>query len=263
MAACQGCCQLTTSVPWPDPCCQLTTPVPASGWYLARVGYRSVSSISEADPARYAKVAAGPHVAYPSPNGPRAVKAIISELGHHAPLEEGMPLQRRAHGRRPRVAVRLSEAAAALEQARMTRDCSIGCSSPVRLTSRRTPARLQFCSPRAGGALTNGAAPPRSTQRPATRLCLPYLAFQLGCQRSLSRRGGCFLWGAPTPWQAVEERAFAPQSLNLIVNCRCVLVGLDATEFAAQSLRSAHLRLRARGVPLLDTLRQRQHRSVQ
>lgn len=41
--------------------------------------------------------------------------------------------------------------------------------------------------------------------------------------------------------KAVEERALAPQSINLIFGRRCALVGLDETEFAAHDLRSAYL----------------------
>ena len=64
--------------------------------------------------------------------------------------------------------------------------------------------------------------------------------------------------------KAVEERALAPQSINLIVKRRCALVGLDATEFAAHGLRSAYLTEAARrSIPLPWTMQQRQQRSVQ
>jgi hypothetical protein len=100
---------------------------------------------------------------------------------------------------------------------------------------------------------------------PVTRLRLPYLAFQLGRQRSLSRSGRVLLVGAlgrmagaGPNYQGYVSRGhrlpasggrdgFIAAVDQAHVNCRCVLVGLDATEFAAQSLRSAHLRLRAGG----------------
>ena len=62
----------------------------------------------------------------------------------------------------------------------------------------------------------------------------------------------------------MEERALAPQSINLIVKRPCALVGLDATEFAAHGLRSAYLTEAARrSIPLPWTMQQRQQRSVQ
>ena len=37
-------------------------------------------------------------------------------------------------------------------------------------------------------------------------------------------------------WEAVEERALTPQSINLIVKRRCALAGLEAREFSAHGL---------------------------
>ena len=65
-------------------------------------------------------------------------------------------------------------------------------------------------------------------------------------------------------WEAIEERALTPQSINLIVKRRCVLAGLEAREFSAHGLRSGYLTEAARqGVALPEAMRQSQHRSVQ
>jgi hypothetical protein len=64
--------------------------------------------------------------------------------------------------------------------------------------------------------------------------------------------------------KAAEERALAPQSINLIVKRRCALVGLDATEFTALGLRSGYLTEAARrSIPLPWTMQQWQQCSVQ
>jgi integrase len=65
-------------------------------------------------------------------------------------------------------------------------------------------------------------------------------------------------------WEAVEERALTPQSINLIVKRRCALAGLEAREFSAHGLRSGYLTEAAqRGVSLPEAMQQSQHRSVQ
>jgi len=65
-------------------------------------------------------------------------------------------------------------------------------------------------------------------------------------------------------WEAIEERALAPQSLNLIVKWRCAMAGLEAREFFAHGLRSGYLTEAARqGVALPEAMQQSQHRSVQ
>jgi integrase len=65
-------------------------------------------------------------------------------------------------------------------------------------------------------------------------------------------------------WEAVEERALTPQSINLIVKRRCAMAGLDAREFSAHGLRSGYLTEAARrGVSLAEAMQQSQHRSVQ
>ena len=52
-------------------------------------------------------------------------------------------------------------------------------------------------------------------------------------------------------WEAIEERALTPQSINLIVKRRCALAGLEAREFSAHGLRSGYLTEAAqRGVSL-------------
>jgi integrase len=65
-------------------------------------------------------------------------------------------------------------------------------------------------------------------------------------------------------WEAVEERALTPQSINLIVKRRCALAGLEPREFSAHGLRSGYLTEAAqRGVSLPEAMQQSQHRSVQ
>ena len=65
-------------------------------------------------------------------------------------------------------------------------------------------------------------------------------------------------------WEAMEERALTPQSINLIVKRRCVLAGLEPREFSAHGLRSGYLTEAARrGVSLPEAMQQSQHRSVQ
>ena len=65
-------------------------------------------------------------------------------------------------------------------------------------------------------------------------------------------------------WEAIEERALTPQSINLIVKRRCAMAGLEAREFSAHGLRSGYLTEAARhGVSLPEAMQQSQHRSVQ
>jgi integrase len=65
-------------------------------------------------------------------------------------------------------------------------------------------------------------------------------------------------------WEALEERALTPQSINLIVKRRCALAGLEAKEFSAHGLRSGYLtEASRRGVSLPEAMQQSQHRSVQ
>jgi integrase len=65
-------------------------------------------------------------------------------------------------------------------------------------------------------------------------------------------------------WEAIEERALTPQSINLIVKRRCAMAGLDAREFSAHGLRAGYLTEAARrGVALPEAMQQSQHRSVQ
>ncbi|MBR1041191.1 site-specific integrase [Bradyrhizobium viridifuturi] len=65
-------------------------------------------------------------------------------------------------------------------------------------------------------------------------------------------------------WEAVEERALTPQSINLIVKRRCAMAGLNPKEFAAHGLRAGYLTEAARqGIALPEAMQQSQHRSVQ
>lgn len=60
-------------------------------------------------------------------------------------------------------------------------------------------------------------------------------------------------------WEAVEEKALTPQSINLIVKRRCVLAGLEPREFSAHGLRSGYLTEAAqRGVSLPEAMQQSQ-----
>lgn len=65
-------------------------------------------------------------------------------------------------------------------------------------------------------------------------------------------------------WEALEERALTPQSINLIVKRRCAMAELDPKEFAAHGLRAGYLTEAARqGIALPEAMQQSQHRSVQ
>jgi integrase len=65
-------------------------------------------------------------------------------------------------------------------------------------------------------------------------------------------------------WEAIEERALTPQSINLIVKRRCAMAELDPREFTAHGLRSGFLTEAARqGIGLPEAMQQSQHRSVQ
>jgi integrase len=65
-------------------------------------------------------------------------------------------------------------------------------------------------------------------------------------------------------WEALEERALTPQSINLVLKRRCAMAGLEPREFSAHGLRSGYLTEAARqGVALPEAMQQSQHRSVQ
>ncbi|UFW92028.1 site-specific integrase (plasmid) [Bradyrhizobium barranii] len=65
-------------------------------------------------------------------------------------------------------------------------------------------------------------------------------------------------------WDAVDERALTPQSINLILKRRCAMAGLNEKEFSAHGLRSGYLTEAARrGIALPEAMQQSQHRSVQ
>ena len=65
-------------------------------------------------------------------------------------------------------------------------------------------------------------------------------------------------------WEAVDEKALTPQSINLIVKRRCAMAGLDEREFSAHGLRAGYLTEAARqGIALPEAMQQSQHRSVQ
>ncbi|MFN5036228.1 MULTISPECIES: site-specific integrase [Bradyrhizobium] len=81
-------------------------------------------------------------------------------------------------------------------------------------------------------------------------------------ERSAIQKGPVFR--AIDRWEALEECALTPQSINLIVKRRCAMAELDPSEFAAHGLRSGYLTEAARqGVALQEAMQQSQHRSVQ
>ena len=72
------------------------------------------------------------------------------------------------------------------------------------------------------------------------------------------------IFRAIDPWEAVEEKAHTPQSINLIVKRRCALAGLEPEAFSVHGLRAGFLTEAARqGVSLPEAMQQSQHRSVQ
>jgi integrase len=117
---------------------------------------------------------------------------------------------------------------------------------------------------------------------------LPCLAIQLGRTktRDADEEGRVLLVGPPVEalrewleradikkgpifcaidrWEAVEEKALTPQSINLIVKRRCGMAGLEPDAFSAHGLRAGYLTEAARqGVALPEAMQQSQHRSVQ
>jgi len=90
----------------------------------------------------------------------------------------------------------------------------------------------------------------------------PVEAVREWLQRADIQKGPVFR--AIDRWEALEERALTPQSINLIVKRRCAMAGLNPKEFAAHGLRSGYLtEASLRGVSLPEAMRQSQHRSVQ
>lgn len=135
--------------------------------------------------------------------------------------------------------------------------------------------------------LSDEPAVPLNPQDPNSET-LPCLAIQLGRTKTgvADEAGRVLLVGPPVAalrewleraditkgpifraidrWEAVEERALTPQSINLIVKRRCALAGLEPREFSAHGLRAGYLTEAARrGVPLPEAMQQSQHRSVQ
>lgn len=90
----------------------------------------------------------------------------------------------------------------------------------------------------------------------------PVEALREWLERADIRKGPIFR--AIDRWEAIEERALTPQSINLVVKRRCLMAGLDPNDFAAHGLRSGYLTEAARqGVALPEAMQQSQHRSVQ
>ena len=146
---------------------------------------------------------------------------------------------------------------------------------------RNEVARLRVEQPR-------NEPPARLDARDAGSPTLPCLAIQLGRTktRDADEEGRVLLVGPPVEalrewleradikkgpifcaidrWEAVEEKALTPQSINLIVKRRCGMAGLEPDAFSAHGLRAGYLTEAARqGVALPEAMQQSQHRSVQ
>jgi integrase len=130
--------------------------------------------------------------------------------------------------------------------------------------------------------------PARLDPRDPKSATLPCLAIQLGRTKTgdAHGEGRVLLVGAPVGalrewleraditkgpifraidrWEAVEERALTPQSINLIVKRRCAMAGLEPGAFSEHGLRAGYLTEAARqGMRLPEAMQQSQHRSVQ
>ena len=63
-------------------------------------------------------------------------------------------------------------------------------------------------------------------------------------------------------WEAVEEKALTPQSINLIVKRRCAMAGAGGV--FAHGLRAGYLtEVGRQGIGLPEAMQQSRHRSVQ
>jgi integrase len=116
---------------------------------------------------------------------------------------------------------------------------------------------------------------PRDAKSPA----LPCLAIQLGRTKTgdADEEGRVLLVGPPVEalrewleragikkgpifraidrWEAVEEKALTPQSINLIVKRRCAMAGLEPEAFSAHGLRAGYLTEAARqGIALPEAM---------
>jgi site-specific recombinase XerD len=90
----------------------------------------------------------------------------------------------------------------------------------------------------------------------------PVAALREWIERADVKRGAVFR--AIDQWEAISDRALAPQAINLILKRRCAMAGLDPVDFSAHGLRSGYLTEAGRnGVALPAAMRQSQHRSVQ
>jgi len=90
----------------------------------------------------------------------------------------------------------------------------------------------------------------------------PVEALREWLERADIKKGPIFC--AIDRWEAVEEKALTPQSINLIVKRRCGMAGLEPDAFSAHGLRAGYLTEAARqGVALPEAMQQSQHRSVQ
>jgi integrase len=136
---------------------------------------------------------------------------------------------------------------------------------PVEQLSDEPPLMPRAENPRRCPAWPFTSAAPRPARRTRGRGLLvgpPVEALREWFERAEISKGPIFR--AIDRWEALEERALTPQSINLIVKRRCALAGFEAREFYAHGLRSGYLTEAAqRGVSLPETMQQSQRRSVQ
>jgi integrase len=94
------------------------------------------------------------------------------------------------------------------------------------------------------------------------RVWPPVEALREWLERADIKKGPIFR--AIDRWEAVEEKALTPQSINLVIKRRCAMAGLEPEAFSAHGLRAGYLTEAARqGVSLLEAMQQSRHRSVQ
>jgi integrase len=94
------------------------------------------------------------------------------------------------------------------------------------------------------------------------RVWPPVEALREWLERADIKKGPIFR--AIDRWEAVEEKALTPQSINLVIKRRCAMAGLEPEAFSAHGPRAGHLTEAARqGIGLPEAMQQFQHRSVQ
>jgi integrase len=90
----------------------------------------------------------------------------------------------------------------------------------------------------------------------------PAEALRAWLERARITKGPVFR--AIDQWEALADRALAPQTVNAILKRRCAAANLDPADYSAHGLRSGYLTEAARaGVSMPEAMQQSQHRSVQ